>query len=58
MTALVWTLFALFVLRVAGQALVAGGFETYGHVMKGTGHGISPDGLGAALRFLKDRLPA
>lgn len=43
---------------LAGQALVAAGFETYGHVMKGTGHGIAPDGLGAALRFLKDRLPA
>lgn len=42
---------------LAGQALVAAGFETYGHVMKGTGHGIAPDGLGAALRFLKDRLP-
>ncbi|MES2967576.1 MAG: phospholipase, partial [Pseudomonadota bacterium] len=33
------------------------GFETYGHVMKGTGHGIAPDGLGVTLAFLKDRLP-
>ncbi len=40
----------------AGQALVAAGFETYGHVMKGTGHGIAPDGLSVALTFLKDRL--
>ena len=40
----------------AGQALVAAGFETYGHVMKGTGHGIAPDGLSVALTFLKERL--
>ena len=40
----------------AGQALVAAGFETYGHVMRGTGHGIAPDGLSVALSFLKDRL--
>lgn len=43
-------------MALAGNALVAAGFETYGHVMKGTGHGIAPDGLGAALGFLKDRL--
>lgn len=42
---------------LAGNALVAAGFETYGHVMKGTGHGIAPDGLSAALGFLSDRLP-
>lgn len=41
----------------AGNALIEAGFETYGHVMKGMGHGIAPDGLGVALRFLKDRLP-
>jgi len=41
----------------AGNALVAAGFETYGHVMQGTGHGIAPDGLGVALQFLKERLP-
>lgn len=40
----------------AGDALVAAGFPTYGHVMKGTGHGIAPDGLGIALRFIRDRL--
>lgn len=39
----------------AGDALVAAGFPTYGHVMKGTGHGIAPDGLGVALQFLKER---
>ena len=43
---------------LAGNALIAAGFETYGHVMKGTAHGIAPDGLRAALSFLKDRLPA
>lgn len=41
---------------LAGQALEAAGFTVYGHVMKGTGHGISPDGLSVALSFLKDRL--
>ena len=41
----------------AGEALVAAGFETFGHVMEGTGHGIAPDGLGVALQFLKERLP-
>jgi phospholipase/carboxylesterase len=42
---------------LAGDALVGAGFETYGHVMKGTGHGIAPDGLSVALAFLADRLP-
>ena len=37
---------------LAGDALVGAGFETYAHVMKGTGHGISPDGLSVALGFL------
>lgn len=41
----------------AGDALVTAGFETYGHVMKGTGHGIAPDGLQVALSFLHDKLP-
>ena len=40
----------------AGDALVAAGFPTYGHVMQGTGHGIAPDGLGVALQFVKERL--
>ncbi len=42
----------------AGNALTKAGFETYGHVMKGSGHGIAPDGLSVALRFLQDKLPA
>ena len=41
----------------AGNALIAAGFDTYGHVMQGTGHGIAPDGLSVTLRFLKERLP-
>ncbi|MGB8812737.1 MAG: dienelactone hydrolase family protein [Paracoccaceae bacterium] len=41
----------------AGTALIAAGFETFGHVMQGTGHGIAPDGLSVALAFLKERLP-
>lgn len=40
----------------AGDALVAAGFPTYGHVMQGAGHGIAPDGLGVTLQFLKERL--
>lgn len=44
-------------MAVAGRALQAAGFDTYGHVMQGAGHGIAPDGLGAALGFLRDRLP-
>jgi phospholipase/carboxylesterase len=44
-------------MQIAGNALVAAGFETFGHVMKGSGHGIAPDGLGVAMQFLKERLP-
>lgn len=40
----------------AGDALKEAGFEVYGHVMKGTGHGISPDGLGVALSFIGKQL--
>jgi phospholipase/carboxylesterase len=45
-------------MQLAGQALDAAGFEVYGHVMRGTGHGIAPDGLSAALAFLREHLPA
>ncbi|MFD1797257.1 alpha/beta fold hydrolase [Paracoccus aurantiacus] len=44
-------------LGLAADALDKAGFETFTHVMKGTGHGISPDGLGVALQFLSERLP-
>jgi phospholipase/carboxylesterase len=42
----------------AGQVLTGAGVETYGHVMRGTGHGIAPDGLQVALSFLRDRFEA
>ena len=42
----------------AGQALTAAGFDTYGHVMKGAGHTIAPDGLSVALSFLHERFSA
>ncbi len=41
----------------AADALAAAGFETYAHVMRGTGHGIAPDGLSVALAFLRQHLP-
>ncbi len=41
----------------AGRALDAAGFEVSAHVMRGTGHGIAPDGLAAALAFIRGRLP-
>lgn len=44
-------------MAAAGNVLVSNGFATYGHVMKGTGHGIAPDGLQVALSFIVDRLP-
>ena len=40
----------------AGQTLQAAGFDVYAHVMKGTGHGIAPDGLSVALSFIANRL--
>ena len=30
--------------------------EVFAHVMKGTGHGIAPDGLSVALAFMRDKL--
>jgi phospholipase/carboxylesterase len=43
-------------LKEAADALVAAEFETYAFVMKGTGHGIAPDGLGQAVGFLRAKL--
>ncbi|WP_296425768.1 alpha/beta fold hydrolase [Yoonia sp.] len=41
----------------AATALEAAGWqEVFGHVMKGTGHGIAPDGLSVALAFMRERL--
>lgn len=34
----------------------AGWTDVHAHVMRGTAHGIAPDGLGVALSFLRDRL--
>lgn len=41
----------------AAEALQQAGWkEIYAHVMKGTGHGIAPDGLEVALAFMRERL--
>jgi phospholipase/carboxylesterase len=40
----------------AAEALQGAGFTVYAHVMRGTGHGIAPDGAGVALQFLRERL--
>ena len=44
-------------MEFAGDVLAANGFETYSHVMRGTGHGIANDGLEATLGFLIKNLP-
>lgn len=43
-------------LSEAGDALAAAGFEVFAHVMKGTAHGIAPDGLSVAAAFMRDKL--
>ena len=40
----------------AAEALQGAGVDVYAHVMKGTGHGIAPDGLSVALAFTRQRL--
>lgn len=41
----------------AAEALDQAGFkDVFAHVMKGTAHGIAPDGLQVALAFMRDRL--
>lgn len=40
----------------AAAHLTAAGFEVQTHVSRGTAHGIAPDGLSLALRFLRERL--
>lgn len=41
----------------AAEALHAAGWQdVYAHIMKGTGHGIAPDGLSVALAFMRDKL--
>ena len=40
----------------AAEALQQAGWtEVYAHIMKGTAHGIAPDGLSVALAFLRER---
>ncbi len=41
----------------AAEALEAAGWkDVFAHIMKGTGHGIAPDGLSVALAFMRDKL--
>lgn len=41
----------------AAEALQAAGWQdVYAHIMKGTAHGIAPDGLQVALAFMRDKL--
>ncbi|MEL6608217.1 MAG: prolyl oligopeptidase family serine peptidase [Pseudomonadota bacterium] len=44
-------------LPMAAEGLQKAGFtDVYAHIMKGTAHGIAPDGLQVALAFMRDRL--
>lgn len=40
----------------AAEALQAAGINVYAHVMRGTAHGIAPDGLSVALAFIRQVL--
>ncbi len=43
-------------LPAAAEALQEAGWEdVFAHIMKGTGHGIAPDGLSVALAFMRDK---
>ncbi|WP_166415564.1 alpha/beta hydrolase [Cochlodiniinecator piscidefendens] len=43
-------------LNEAAEALGAAEFDVYSHIMRGTGHGIAPDGLSVALTFMRQQL--
>ena len=44
-------------MSLAAEALQQAGWQdVYAHVMKGTAHGIAPDGLNVALAFMRDKL--
>ncbi|WP_134679401.1 alpha/beta hydrolase [Paracoccus ravus] len=43
---------------LASEGLTRAGFDVRTHVMRGTPHGISPDGLTVALQFLRERFAA
>ena len=41
----------------AAEALQTAGWQdVYAHIMKGTAHGIAPDGLSVAMAFMRDKL--
>ena len=40
----------------AADALAKAEFEIYAHIMKGTAHGIAPDGLSVAASFMREKL--
>lgn len=40
----------------AAEALEGAGFDVRVYVMQGTGHGISPDGLGVAVKWMREHL--
>lgn len=40
----------------AAEALQEAGFDVAAYVMKDTGHGIAPDGLGVAVGWMRDKL--
>ncbi|WP_299552757.1 alpha/beta fold hydrolase [uncultured Tateyamaria sp.] len=42
--------------QAAGALQEAGWKDVFAHVMKGTAHGIAPDGLSVALAFMRDKL--
>ena len=41
---------------LAARALTGAGFSVSTHTMRGTGHGIAPDGLGVAVSFIRQVL--
>ncbi|MBI1492172.1 alpha/beta hydrolase [Halocynthiibacter styelae] len=43
-------------LNEAAEGLQTAGFDVYSHIMKGTAHGIAPDGLSVALTFMREML--
>lgn len=43
-------------LPAAAEVLQAAGIDVFAHVMKGTAHGIAPDGLSVALAFMREQL--
>jgi phospholipase/carboxylesterase len=42
----------------AESGLAAAGVPVASHVSRGVAHGIAPDGLGLAVRFIQERLGA